>query len=97
MIGNDTGTVMIHFEILRFPTGNAKSFASENKRKQCVNTEAYYLNQELEYAQYILFQFCLLQHVFGDSRITGGRSCTEIGSQINLELPAHVHLFQFRD
>lgn len=44
MIGNDTGTFMIHFEILGFPAANAESFANENKRKQRVGTEAYYLN-----------------------------------------------------
>lgn len=97
MIGNDTGTFMIHFEILGFPAANAESFANEKKRKQRVGTEAYYLNLELEYAQYILFQSCLLQHVFGDSRITRGRRGTEIGSLINQKIPAHVHLFQFRE
>lgn len=89
VIGNGSGISMIHFEKLRFLSGKTKSFSSENKWKYSMSTDVSYLNSALECTQYILFQF------FGDSRITGGRSCTEIASQTGVA--AQVRLFKFRD
>lgn len=61
-----------------------------------MSTDVSYLNSVLSVLSTFRFNsFCSLQRVFGDSRITGGRSCTEIGSQTGVT--ARVHLFKFRD